>query len=188
MELLQSEVAKLHSKLEDANQEIDSVQTELKNSEEKCNSSELSHRKCEAEMKLYKSEFEKLSVGVQQLQETNSKELANLKQQLAQSESLRNSLVQQVYSLHQSTKDLASCKEELASLRKSHCSEVGQLKGQLSSTKLELSTVSESWKSKEEELTLELKQSEAKCSELQNTLAELQGDLSKRSQQVSMLC
>ena len=89
-----------------------------------------------------------------------------------------------MYSLHQNAKELTSCKEELAALRKSHCSEVGQLKGQLSSTKLELSSVSESCRSKEEELNLELRQSEAKCSELQNTLTELQGDLSKRSQQV----
>ncbi|XP_065916725.1 coiled-coil domain-containing protein 18-like isoform X2 [Dysidea avara] len=185
--LLQSELAKAHSNLEDANQEIESIQTELRNSEERCNASELSHRKCEAEMKLYKSEFEKLSSGVQQLQANNSKELANLKQQLAQSESLRNSLVQQVYSLHQNAKELTSCKEELAALHKSHCSEVGQLKGQLSSTKLELSSVSESCKSKEEELNFELRQSEAKCSELQNTLSDLQGNLSKRSQQVNDL-
>jgi len=144
----------------------------------------LSQRKCEAESKLYKTEFEKLSSGVQRLQTNSAKEVTELKQQLAQSETLRNSLVQQVYSLHHNTQELTFCRDELSTMRQSHATEVAQLEKQLTSAKLELSTAQDEWRSHEEELKLQVKESEKKCSEVENSLTQLQDDLSKRSQQV----
>ena len=184
MELLRSELAKTQSRLEDKNQEVEATQTELKNFESQYDACLLSQRKSEEEMKLYKTEFEKLSSGVQQLQTNNSKEAAELKQQLAHSEALRNSLVQQVYSLQQKSQEMTIYREELAALRQSHSHEVVKLQKQLASAKLELSTSQNDWTSREEELKLQAQESEQKCSKMENTLIQLQEDLSKRSQQV----
>ena len=184
MELLQSELARTQSRLEDKSQEVEAAHTELKNFENRYDSCLLSQRKNEAEMNLYKTEFEKLSSGVQQLQTNNAKEVTELKQKLAESETLRNSLVQQVYSLQQNAHEMAFCREELASLKVSHLTEVTELQQQLTSTKSELSTVQNEWRSREEELQSQVQESEQKCGEVENKLLQLQEDLLKRSQQV----
>ena len=184
MELLQSELARTQSRLEDKTQEVEAAQTESKNFENKYDGCLLSQRKCEAEMKLYKTEFEKLSLGVQQLQTNNAKDATELKQKLAESETLRNSLVQQVYSLQQNAQEMAFCREELASLRVSHSTEVTELQQQLTSTKSELSTAQDEWRSREEELKSQVQESEQKCGEIENKLLQLQEDLLRRSQQV----
>lgn len=184
MALLQSELARTQSRLEDKHQEVEAAQTELKNHEHKYDACLLSQRKYEAETKLYKAEFEKLSSGIHQLQTSNAKEVTELRQQLAQSETLRNSLVQQVYSLQQNTHEVTVCREELTALRQSHSIEVAELQQQLSNAKLEWSTAREEWRSHEEELKSQAQESEQKCSEMENTLIQLQEDLSKRSQQV----
>lgn len=184
MELFRSELTKTQSILEDKNQEVEAAQTQLKNFESQYDACLLSQRKSEEEMKLYKTEFGKLSAGVQQLQTNNTKEAAELKQQLAHSEALRNSLVQQVYSLQQKTQEMTIYREEVAALRQSHSNEVAELQKQLASTKSELSTSQDDWRSCEEGLKLQAQESEQKCSEMENTLIRLQEDLSKRSQQV----
>ena len=187
MELLQSELARTQSKLGDKAQEVEAAHTVLKNFESKYDGCLLSQRKCEAEMKLYKTEFEKLSGGVQQLQTNSAKEVNTLQQKLAESETLRNSLVQQVYSLQQNAQETAFCRDELAALKDSHSNEVTALQKQLASTQLELSTAQDKWRSHEEGLKSQVQESEEKCSEIENRLFQLQEDLSKRSQQVCVV-
>ena len=187
MELLQSELAKTQSILGDKTQQVEAAQTELKNFESKYDGCLLSQRKCEAEMKLYKTEFEKLSGGVQQLQTNSAKEVTTLQQKLAESETLRNSLVQQVYSLQQNSQEMAFCRDELAALKNSHSNEVAALQKQLAGAQLELSSAQDKWRSCEEELKSQVQESEGKCSEMENKLFQLQEDLSKRSQQVCMV-